>query len=101
MPRTGSTNPKRSAERLSAVPGQARKKAASAPVRQEPATWETVDLDEPGAAAKFFHELEQQADQRIRAAVAGQKARGIIDASGKRVKSELPKQMRSGSYFPV
>lgn len=101
MPRSGSTNPKHSGERPSAVPAQARKKAASAPVRQEPATWETVDLDETGAAAKFFQELEQQTDQRIRAAVAEHKARGIVDASGKRVRPELPKQMRSGSYFPV
>lgn len=101
MPRSVSTNPKRAGERPSAIPVKSPAKPASAKTRTKPASWETVDLTNTEAAGQFFQELEQKADQRIRAAVAGQKARGIVDASGKRVKRELPEAMRSGSYFPV
>lgn len=44
-----------------------------------------------------YDRLLEGAGERIRAAVADLKARGIIDAEGNRIRTDLPYDMRHGS----
>jgi hypothetical protein len=101
MARSGSTNPKRAAAGLSTIAPGKPPKPGVVEARRKSSPWEAVDLADPQASERFFQETEDQADGRIRAAVAAQKSRGIVDASGKRLNSELPEEMQSDSYFPV
>ena len=44
-----------------------------------------------------FNPYLEQAGKNIKAAVADLKARGIIDAEGNRIRTDLPEDMREGS----
>ena len=44
-----------------------------------------------------FNPYLEQAGKNIKAAVADLKARGIIDAEGNRIRTDLPYDMREGS----
>lgn len=70
------------------------------PARKPPAApLSLADID-PGDERQMKAWYEQQdvlAGERVRAAVADLKARGILDAQGRRINKELPPDMRDGS----
>lgn len=60
-------------------------------------TFPEVDLENRAEVVAFNRELLKKAGKRIRADVKKLQAIGIIDASGKRLRKELPPDMRPGS----
>lgn len=95
------TNPKGRSKRLPMAPGKAPAKPAKAKTGRGSGAWATVELKDGAAAGAFFEEFDKMAAERVREAVAGNRALGVTDASGKRVKTELPEGMTSDTYFPV
>jgi hypothetical protein len=79
--------------------------------RQEPMSRKTdagkeptiadVDFDNPGEKAAYIRELQRKAGVNIRTAVQKLRDAGIIDERGKRIRKELPPDMRPGSRCQV
>ncbi len=60
-----------------------------------------VDFDNPGEKAAYIRELQRKAGVNIRTAVKKLRDAGIIDERGKRIRKELPPDMRPGSRCQV
>lgn len=62
-----------------------------------PLTLADVDADDDRQLDAWFEQDDERAAERVHAAVADLKARGILDTNGRRVKKDLPPDMRDGS----
>lgn len=62
-----------------------------------PLTLAHIDPNDERQMDAWDAQEEALADERVRAAVADLKARGILDAQGRRVNKDLPPDMREGS----
>lgn len=70
------------------------------PARKPPAGLLSLADIDPGDERQMKAWYEQQdalAGERVRAAVANLKARGILDAQGRRINKDLPPDMRDDS----
>jgi hypothetical protein len=60
-------------------------------------TLANVDLDDPEEMAELLRQDLRQADARIKEAVQRMRQQGLVDAEGRRVRPELPPDMREDS----
>lgn len=63
----------------------------------DPLTLADIDPDDERQMDAWDEQEETLADARVRTAVADLKARGILDAQGRRRSKDLPPDMRDGS----
>ena len=68
---------------------------------KDPLDLSVVDLKNPEERRQFLEALIKEGSERARQAVAELKAKGLIDADGKRVSNELPEDMRPDSPTDV
>ncbi len=59
--------------------------------------WANVDVDDDAEMDLFRRQEEQKAGERVRKAVKRLREQGIMDAHGRRVRKDLPPDMREGS----
>ena len=60
-------------------------------------TWANVDVDDDAEMELFRKQEERKAGERVREAVRRLREQGIIDARGRRIRKDLPPDMREGS----
>jgi hypothetical protein len=60
-------------------------------------TWANVDVDNDAEMELFRKQEERKAGERVREAVRRLREQGIIDARGRRIRKDLPPDMREGS----
>jgi hypothetical protein len=60
-------------------------------------TLANVDLDDPQEMAELLRQDLRQADARIKEAVQRMRQQGLIDAEGRRLRTELPTDMLEDS----
>jgi len=65
--------------------------------RQKVLNWATVDVTNPEELAQLHHLEEKRAGVLARKAAAELQALGITDKHGRRIKKELPPDMREDS----
>lgn len=75
-------------------------KAKLRPRRKAP-NWATVDVANPEEVAELQRLEDRRASVLARKAVAELQALGIVDKQGRRIKKELPPDMREGSQCDV
>jgi hypothetical protein len=59
--------------------------------------WDAVNLQDPDERAKFTEQELEKARARRRKVVTDLQQEGLIDCQGRRVKKEMPPDMRPGS----
>jgi hypothetical protein len=59
--------------------------------------WDAVNLQDPDERAKFTEQELEKARARRRKVVTDLQQEGLIDSQGRRVKNEMPPDMRPGS----
>lgn len=65
-------------------------------------SWATVDSADGPETAKFLLGEDRKAAGRVKIAVRNLQDAGLVDSSGRRVKKDLPDEMRESSgYLPV
>jgi hypothetical protein len=70
-------------------------------VKEKELTWATVNTDDPEEMTRFRCQQAKRGGERIRKAVKELQDLGIMDEKGRRVKKELPPDMRSESETDV
>ncbi len=60
-------------------------------------TWANVDVDDDAEVKEFRRQEERKARERAPEAVRRQQERGIMDAQGRRIRKDLPADMRGDS----
>lgn len=60
-------------------------------------TWGNVDVDNDAEMREFLRQEEERARERAADAVRHLHEQGIIDAQGRRVRKDVPEDMREGS----
>lgn len=60
-------------------------------------SWATVDLDNPDEVSELHRVEEKRAGLLARKAAAELQALGIMDSNGRRIKKDLPTDMREDS----
>ena len=60
-------------------------------------TWASVNLEDPEERARFYQQEDHKARHRVARAVKSLQKRGIIDAHGRRIRTELPPDMQPSS----
>ena len=60
-------------------------------------TYATVDFDDPEEVEELHRQEQRKAGVRIKKAVKELQEKGILDEHGRRIKKELPPDMRKGS----
>jgi len=59
--------------------------------------WDAVNLQDPDERARFTEQELEKARARRRKVVTDLQQEGLIDSQGRRVKNEMPPDMRPGS----
>jgi hypothetical protein len=59
--------------------------------------WDAVNLQDPDERARFTEQELEKARARRRKVVTDLQQEGLIDCQGRRVKNEMPPDMRPGS----
>lgn len=67
------------------------------PAKTGELTWANVDLQNPREMAAFRKQQSDRASKRIDAAVKTLQERGILDQNARRIRKDLPDDMREGS----
>ncbi|HXJ96864.1 MAG TPA: hypothetical protein VMT20_28835 [Terriglobia bacterium] len=67
------------------------------PSQTQELTWANVDVDNDAEMDLFRKQEERKADERIRKAFHELQEKGIIDAQGRRIRKDLPHDMREDS----
>lgn len=60
-------------------------------------TWANADVDNDAEIEIFRKQEERKAGERVREAVRRLREQGIIDAQGRRIRKDLPPDMREDS----
>ena len=71
------------------------------PVKQAVPTWKTVAVDDPDALRQLEEKEELDAEVRIQDAVRELEKAGVIDSTGRRIRQDVPPDMREGSECEV
>ncbi len=60
-------------------------------------TWANVDVDDDAEVKEFRRQEERKARERAQEAVRRLQEQGIMDAQGRRIRKDLPADMRGDS----
>ena len=71
------------------------------PVKQAVPTWKSVAVDNPNELRQLEEKEELDAEIRIRDAVRELEKAGVIDSTGRRIRQDIPPDMREGSKCDV
>jgi len=72
-------------------------RASELPTKTGELTWANVDLQNPQEMAAFRQQQTQRAGKRVRAAVKKVQDQSILDENGRRIRQDVPADMREGS----
>ena len=60
-------------------------------------TWATIDVSDPEQREALHQQMDREAKERARACIAELQSKGILDANGRRIRKDLPPDMREDS----